>query len=44
MRYSVQPKYRKCVEGYSFLSLARKFGGKYDKLMDTPTKLEIDPT
>ena len=29
MRYSLEPKYRKYVQGYGFLSLARKFGDKY---------------
>ena len=31
MRYSAEPKYKKYVKGYSFLSLARKFGDKYGK-------------
>ena len=39
MSYSAEPKYRKCVKGYGFLSFARKFGDKYGKkLMDTVTK------
>ena len=43
MRYSLEPKYRKYVQGYSFLSFARKFGDKYGKkLMDTATKTERD--
>ena len=43
MRYSTEPKYRKHVKGYGFLSFARKFGDKYDKkLMDTATKTGID--
>ena len=43
MRYSTEPKYRKCVKGYGFLSFARKFGDKYgNKLMDTATKTGID--
>ena len=43
MRYSTQPKYRKYVEGYGFLSFAKKFGDKYGKkLMDTATKTGID--
>ena len=43
MRYSTEPKYRKFVEGYNFLSFARKFGDKYDKiLINTATKVEID--
>ena len=43
MRYSTEPKYRKYVKGYGFLSFARKFGDKYDKkLMDTATKTGID--
>ena len=43
MRYSTEPKFRKYVKGYGFLSFARKFGDKYDKkLIDTATKTEID--
>ena len=44
MRYSAEPKFRKYVKGYGFLSFARKFGGdKYGKtLMDTATKTGID--
>ena len=43
MRYSTEPKFRKLVKGYSFLSFARKFGGKYGKkLMDIATKTGID--
>ena len=43
MRYSTQPKFRKYVKGYGFLSFARKFGDKYGKkLMDTATKTGID--
>ena len=38
MRYSTEPKCRKYVEGYGFLSFARKFGDTYGKkLMDTAT-------
>ena len=45
MRYSTEPKYRKYVKGYGFLSFARKFDDKYGKkLMDTATKTEIDAT
>ena len=41
MRYSTQPKFRKYVKGYGFLSFARKFLDKYGKkLMDTATKQE----
>ena len=41
MRYSTEPKFRKCVKGYGFLSFARKFGDKYgNKLIDIATKLE----
>ena len=41
MRYSLEPTYRKHVQGeYGFLSFARKFGDKYDKkLMNTATKV-----
>ena len=43
MIYSTEPKYRKYVKGYSFLSFARKFGDKYGKkLMNTATKTGID--
>ena len=43
MRYSTEPKYRKYVKGYGFLSFARKSGDKYGKkLMDTATKTGID--
>ena len=43
MRYSTEPKYRKYVKGYGFLSFAWKFGIKYDKrLMDTVTKTGIE--
>ena len=43
MRYSLEPKYRKYVQGCGFLSFARKFGDKYSKkLMDTATKTGID--
>ena len=36
MRYSKEPRFRKYVKGYGFLSFARKFGDKYGKkLMDT---------
>ena len=43
MRYSTEPKYRKYVEGYGFLSFSRKFGDRYGKiLIDTATKTGID--
>ena len=43
MRYLTEPKFRKCVKEYGFLSFARKFEDKYGKkLMDTATKTEID--
>ena len=29
MRYSTEPKFRKYVKGYGFLSFARKFGDIY---------------
>ena len=45
MRYSTERRFRKYVEGYGFLSFARKFGDKYrKKLMDTETKTRIDAT
>ena len=43
MRYSTEPKFRKYVKGYGFLSFARKIGDKYDKkLMDTTRNAGID--
>ena len=43
MRYWTERIKRKYVEGYGFLSFARKSGDKYGKkLMDTVTKTEID--
>ena len=43
MRYSTQPKIRKYVKGYGFLSFAREFEDEYGKkLMDTATKTGID--
>ena len=43
MRYSAEPKYRKYVKGYSFLSFEKKLGNKYGKKsIDTATKSGID--
>ena len=43
MRYSIEPKFRKYVKGYGFLSFARKFNNKYGKkLIDTATKTGMD--
>ena len=43
MKYSTEPKFRKYVKGYGFISFARKFGDKYSqKLIDTATKTGID--
>ena len=43
MRFSIEPKFRKYVKGYGFLSLAKKFNNKYGKtLIDTATKTGID--
>ena len=43
MRYSLEPKYRRYVNGYGFLSFARKFGDKYGKtLINTATKTGIN--
>ena len=45
MRHSTKPRFRKYINGYGFLSFARKFGDKYGKkLMDTATKIGIDAT
>ena len=43
MRYSTEPRFRKHVKGYGFLSFVKKFGNKHGKkLMDTATKTGID--
>ena len=43
MRYSIAPKNRKYVEGYSFSSFAKRFSDKYGKkLLDTLTKTRKD--
>ena len=43
MRYSIEPRFRKYVKGYGFLSFAKNFGHKYGKrLMDTATKTGMD--
>ena len=43
MRYLTEVKYRKYVQGYGFLSFARKYDHKYGKnLMDTATKTGMD--
>ena len=43
MRYSIEPKFRKYVKGYGFLSFAKNFGNKYGKkLVDTAAKTGKD--
>ena len=43
MRYSTEPRFRKYVKGYRFLSFAKTFGDKcYKNLMDAATKTGID--
>ena len=43
MRYSTEPRFRKYVKVYGFLSFTKTFGNKYGrKLMDTTTKTGID--
>ena len=38
-----EPKHRKYVKGYGFLSFAKKIGNKYGKkIMEAATKTEID--
>ena len=45
MKYSIEPKFRKYVIGYGFLSFAKRFGNKYGKnLRDTASKTGIDAT
>ena len=43
MRYSTEPRFRKYVKGYGFLSFSRKFDNKYGKkLMDIATKMGMN--
>ena len=43
MRYSTEPRFRKYVKGYGFLSFAKQIDNKYGKkLMDAATKTGID--
>ena len=43
MRYSTEPRSRKYVKGYGFLSFARKYTNKYGKkLMDSTSKTGMD--
>ena len=43
MRYWIEPKFRKYVKSYGFLSFAKRFGNTYGKkLIDTATKTGID--
>ena len=44
MIYSLEPNYRKYVQGYGFLSFARKLRDKYrKKLINTAIKAGLDP-
>ena len=47
MRYSVEPRDRKCVKGYEFLSFAKNIGKKISskysqKLVDSAQKFVTD--
>ena len=43
-RYSIEPRTRKCIEGYGFLSFSRNLYNKYrKKLFDAATQTEPDP-
>ena len=43
MRYSIEPRFRKYVKGYGFLSFPKKFDNTFGKkLMDTATKTGMD--
>ena len=43
MKYLTEPRFRKYLKRYGFLSFARNFGDKYGKkLIDTTTKTGID--
>ena len=38
MRYSLEPNYRKYVQGYGFMSFAKKFGNKYGRKLFSSAK------
>ena len=43
MRYSTEPRFRKYVKSFGFMSFAKKIGNKCGKkIMDTATKTGID--
>ena len=43
MRYSTEPKERRHIKGYDFLSFARNFDNKYGKiLMNTAIKTDAN--
>ena len=43
IKYSTEPRFRKYVKGYGFLSIAKKNGNKYrKKVMDSATKAGTD--
>ena len=43
-RYSLEPRTRKYVRGYGFLSFGRNLTNKYGKqLLDFATKTRVDP-
>ena len=43
MRYSIEPRERRCVEGYGLLSFARNLNNKYgQKLVDSAKKSVTD--
>ena len=44
LRHSLEPKTRKYVKGYGFLSFTRNLSNKYGKqLSDAATKIGLDP-
>ena len=43
MKYSTEPRFRKYVKGYGFLSFTKNFGNKHGKkLISTANKTGID--
>ena len=38
MRYSIEPRERRYVKGYGFMSFARNFNGKYGKSLRNASK------
>ena len=41
-RYSIEPRIRKCIKGYKFLSFRRNLSNKLGKQSDAATKIGLE--